>query len=210
MTLASEETPKAGKRPDTLSDGLTGYRIGPKIRALRQDKGLSLSQLGDHSGLSAGMISKIERGQLFPTLPTLLRIAMVFGVRLEHFFLNEGAPVLEIVRRKDRLRLPNVVNGRPVFFFESLDFPVADKPVESYLAEFLPRRAATPTHSHKGVELIYVMDGSVGLSIHNLEHRLDFGDSIYFDAGFDHSYRCIGESTAKAMVVVAGGGRVAE
>ena len=40
---------------------------------------MGLAQLGKHTGLSPGLLSKIERGQLFPTLPTLLRIALVFG-----------------------------------------------------------------------------------------------------------------------------------
>ena len=65
---------------ETLTAGLESYGIGAKIRALRQNKDLALVQLGEHTGLSPGMLSKIERGQLFPTLPTLLRIAMVFGV----------------------------------------------------------------------------------------------------------------------------------
>ena len=45
-------------------------------------------QLGEHTGLSAGLLSKIKRGQLIPTLPTLLKIAQVFGVGLENFFIR--------------------------------------------------------------------------------------------------------------------------
>jgi len=77
---------------DVLSEGLEIYQIGPKIRSLRTSKSLGLAQLGDHTGLSAGMLSKIERGQVVPTLPTLLKIAMVFGVGLEHFFKENGHP----------------------------------------------------------------------------------------------------------------------
>jgi len=73
---------------DTLTEGLKRYEIGPKIRALRVKKKLGLAQLGEHTGLSPALLSKIERGNLFPTLPTLLRIAMVFGVGLEHFFVE--------------------------------------------------------------------------------------------------------------------------
>src|SRR5436190_11740732 len=69
----------------TLSSGLQQYQIGPKLRSLRLRKKLGLVELGSHTGLSAAMLSKIERGVLFPTLPTLLRIAMVFNVGLEHF-----------------------------------------------------------------------------------------------------------------------------
>ena len=65
---------------DTLVAGLRRCEIGSKLRALRVKKKLGLVQLGEHTGLSAALLSKIERGNLFPTLPRLLRIAMVFGV----------------------------------------------------------------------------------------------------------------------------------
>ena len=70
----------------SLSRDLAGYGIGDTLRALRLRRKLGLVELGRHSGLSPAMLSKLERGRLFPTLPTLLRIAMVFGVGLDHFF----------------------------------------------------------------------------------------------------------------------------
>ena len=92
---------------DTLSKGLEDYEIGAKVRALRSNKGMALAQLGKHSGLSVGMLSKIERGQIVPTLPTLLRIAMVFGVGLDHFFAEDtDKPLVAITRKKDRMRFP--------------------------------------------------------------------------------------------------------
>src|SRR3954454_24984695 len=93
---------------DTLAAGLRRYEIGSKRRALRVKKKLGLGALGEHTGLSAALLAKIERGNLFPTLPTLLRIAMVFGVGLEHFFIeSEDRPLVVVNRKKDRLRLPN-------------------------------------------------------------------------------------------------------
>src|SRR4051794_14483530 len=93
---------------ETLTSGLRRYQIGSKIRALRLRKKLGLVQLGEHTGLSAALLSKIERGNLFPTLPTLLRIAMVFGVGLEYFFIErEDSPILQVTRKAERVRLPN-------------------------------------------------------------------------------------------------------
>ena len=110
---------------ETLVSGLEQYKIGPKIRALRLKKQLGLVQLGEHTGLSPAMLSKIERNALFPTLPTLLRIAMVFGVGLEHFFTESAEPSLvAVVRRKDRLRLPDRPDEAGLsYVFESLNFP---------------------------------------------------------------------------------------
>ena len=99
---------------ETLSVGLEKYQIGPKLRKLRLRKKLGLTELGRHTGLSAGMLSKIERGLLFPTLPTLLRIALVFNTGLEHFFSNEEAgPQIAVVRKNQRLKFPNPPGGKP-------------------------------------------------------------------------------------------------
>ena len=62
----------------TLTEGLDRYSIGPKLRELRTKKKIGLVELGRRTGLSAALLSKIERGKMYPTLPTLLRISMVF------------------------------------------------------------------------------------------------------------------------------------
>src|SRR6187431_681810 len=144
---------------ETLVTGIEHYKIGPKIRALRLKKKLGLVQLGEHTGLSPGMLSKIERGALFPTLPTLLRIALVFGVGLEHFFVETSErPTIAVVRRKDRLRLPDRPGEEtPSYFFESLDFPVTDRKLQAFYAEFPISSKVSELHQHEGVELIYVL-----------------------------------------------------
>lgn len=190
---------------ETLSSGLEGYQIGPKIRMLRQKKDLGLVQLGEHTGLSSGMLSKIERGQLFPTLPTLLKIAMVFGVGLEHFFVDQDdAPLKAVVRKQDRLRLPDQPGKEaPSYFFESLDFPVSDRKMEAYYAEFDGPSEPTESHKHPGAEIIYVMKGELVVTIGGEDTTLQEGDSMYFDSGHAHTYRRHGPAPCAAMVVVA-------
>src|SRR5271168_3319996 len=114
---------------ETLSKGLRSYAIGEKLRGLRLRKKMGLVELGQHTGLSAAMLSKVERGKLFPTLPTLLRIALVFSVGLEYFFLDEKKRhVVAIVRRAQRKRFPERPDGRDVsFYFESLDFAAVER-----------------------------------------------------------------------------------
>ena len=108
----------------TLERGLRTYAIGDKLRSLRLSKKMGLVELGRHTGLSAALLSKIERGRLFPTLPTLLRVALVFGVGLEFFIANDSKRnAVAIVRRGERQRFPERPGGKDVsFFFESLDF----------------------------------------------------------------------------------------
>lgn len=189
---------------ETLSEGLEAYHIGPRVRALRLSKALSLAELGEHTSLSAGMLSKIERGQVFPTLPTLLRIAMVFDVGLDHFFSPEsGRRVLAVVRRADRIALPNATRGEAAYTFESLDFPVRDRSLSTYLAEFAPGAAASAPHAHAGIEVIYVMAGTLVLDVEGEQVELGEGDAVHFDSGAAHSYRGAGAVPCRALVVVA-------
>ncbi len=187
---------------ETLQNGLQAYEIGATIRTLRFDKGMGLEQLGSHTGLSAGMLSRIERGHIFPTLPTLLRIAMVFGVGLDYFFAaNTETPALAIVRKQDRMRFPNTTEGRPQFHFESLDFPITDRLLETFLAEF-SSATPTPPHSHLGAEVVYVLKGQLQINIQGDQHRLEEGDAMYFDPSPEHSYVRLGAENCTVFIAI--------
>jgi len=188
----------------TLEKGLRAYGIGSKLRRLRLSKNMGLVELGRHTGLSAALLSKIERDRLFPTLPTLLRIALVFGVGLEFFVSDERARnVVAVVRRRERQRLPERPGAKDVsFFFESLDFTAVERRLNAYYAEFepLPAEKARP-HQHPGVEFLYVLKGKLALRVAGEDQLLDEGDSVYFNSTRPHSYRRIGSKTCSALVV---------
>ena len=186
----------------TLINELDHYEVGPKIRELRAKRKIRLVELGRHTGLSAALLSKIERGKMYPTLPTLWRIADVFSVGLEYFFKPEESPVT-IVRQKDRLKLTEKTDkGKASYHFESLDFPVKKRRINAYLAEF----ASLPLddvklHKHDGIEFIHVMEGKLGLYVRNGEQKLGSGDSAYLVSSVPHGYRRIGRAPCRAVVV---------
>jgi transcriptional regulator with XRE-family HTH domain len=191
----------------TLQSGLGDYDIGGKVRTLRLKKKMGLVELGRHTGLSPALLSKIERGRLFPTLPTLLRIALVFGVGLEFFFAGaREKPLVAVVRQRERVRLPERPEARDrAFDFESLDYPAVERRFNTYYAEFQPvapdRRRA---HEHGGAEFIYLLKGTLIVQIGLDEHTLGQGDSIYFDSSVPHSYSRRGERACSAIVVTSG------
>jgi len=189
---------------ETLTKGLGRYAIGEKLRALRLKKKIGLVELGRHTGLSAAMLSKVERGKLYPTLPTLLRIALVFSVGLEYFFSDDQKRrVLAIVRRADRKRFPEHPDGRDIsFYFESLDFAAVERKLNAYYAEFqhLSPGKARP-HHHPGVEFLSVLRGKLEMHIGTEDYVLDSGDSIYFDSTIAHSYRRVSQKPCSAIVV---------
>jgi transcriptional regulator with XRE-family HTH domain len=190
----------------TLQKGLSEYAVGAKIRALRLKKKMGLVELGKHSGLSPALLSKIERGRLFPTLPTLLRIALVFSVGLEFFFSgSHDKPLVAVVRKRDRVALPDRPGAREAaYWFESLDYPATERRFNSYYAEFFPVSTGNlRPHDHAGVEFIYTLKGTLSVHIGDEEHALQPGDSMYFDATAPHAYRRSRGRICSAIVVTA-------
>jgi transcriptional regulator with XRE-family HTH domain len=187
----------------TLKDELHGYGIGGKLRALRLRKKLGLVELGRHTGLSPALLSKLERDKMFPTLQTLLRIAMVFNVELDSFFSDHRKRrVCAVVRKDSRQSFPESPDRRdPAYHFESLTFPVAEAKCHAYVASFHRVAAgARRTHHHPGIELIYVLSGALEVGIATTEHTLQTGDAMYFDSTVPHSYRRMGRHTCSALI----------
>jgi len=190
----------------TLQKELGDYTIGDKIRTLRLKKKMGLVELGKHTGLSPALLSKIERGRLFPTLPTLMRIALVFSVGLEFFFAGaREKPLVAVVRKSQRVQLPERPGARePAYRFESLDFPATERRFNSYYAEFFPVEAdKLHPHSHPGVEFICMLQGRLAVHMDEVEHVLDAGDSMYFDSSIPHAYRRGGGRKCTAIVVTS-------
>jgi transcriptional regulator with XRE-family HTH domain len=191
----------------TIDDNLRPYQIGPKLRALRLKKSMGLVELGKHTGLSPALLSKLERDKLYPTLPTLLRIALVFSVGLDYFFTDERKRhIVSVVKKDERIKLPDRPGTTEVaYYFESLDFKSNERRTNAYLAEFEPiAEEKLKPHQHPGSEFLHVTKGKLGLRIGMDDYELDAGDSIYFDPSVPHTYRRVGKQPCQALIVTAG------
>ena len=178
-------------------------RIGERIKHLRLKKAMGLVELGRHTGLSASFLSQLETGRVVPTLRNLARISMVFAKDLSYFFEPEPQKLFRVHRAKDRTRLPQTGVDDPSYFFESLGLITPDRSLDPYYAEFLPLRTGREVraHQHAGNEFLYVTSGEMELRHGESVHRLVEGDAVYFDAGMTHSYVCVGDEPAKAVIV---------
>ena len=190
--------------PEAINQGLGRYSIGEKLRTLRLRKSMGLVELSKHTGLSAALLSKLERGKLFPTLPTLLRIAMVYSVGLDFFFTDERKRrVVSVVRKQDRVRFPERPGAQDVpYYFECLDYKANERKLNGFVAEF---HEVTPEkvrpHQHPGVELLYLLKGSLALKIGSEEFQLEAEDAVYFDAAVQHSYRRRGAKPCTGVII---------
>lgn len=191
---------------ETLQHGLRDYSIGGKMRDLRLRKKMGLVELARHTGLSAALLSKIERGRLFPTLPTLLRVALVFSVGLGYFFAEDRSRhAFAVMRKKDRKRFsiaPGAKDAPP--FFVCLDYNAIERKFNAYLADFPARTRGKPfKHDHEGIEFIHVLSGKLVLTMRDEETMLEAGDSVYFDSTVPHSYQRGGTRSCTAFIVTA-------
>ena len=204
-----KDTKLAGEREktDVIEDSIRPYAIGEKLRSLRQRKSMGLAQLAAHTGLSAAMLSKLENARLVPTLPTLVRIATVFNVGLDYFFTDPRKRHIVAISRKDeRIKLPADAKPRDAAYdFESLNFRATERKLNAFLAHFhdLPPAKITP-HYHAGVELLYVIEGKIEISIGTEIYQLSNGDAVYFDSIQKHAYRRRGPGNCTAVVVTTG------
>jgi transcriptional regulator with XRE-family HTH domain len=187
-----------------VNESLRPYAIADKLRTLRLRKSMGLAQLAEHTGLSQAMLSRLENGRLVPTLPTLTRIAMVFSVGLDYFFTDPRKRyVTSVIRRSERKLFPSDPKATIVpWHFESLDFRVNERKLNGYLAHFhpmLPEKVVP--HHHPGVELLYLIEGKLEMTVGVEKYQLAEGDAIYFDSLQKHSYRSLMKSPCTAMVV---------
>jgi transcriptional regulator with XRE-family HTH domain len=200
---ARQAAPTTQIAPETAEAFISEKRIGERIKRLRLKRSMGLVELGRHTGLSASFLSQLETGRVVPTLRNLARIAMVFSKDLSYFFEADPIALFRVHRRHERMKLPQTGVDDPTYYFESLAFLVPDRQIDPYHAEFLPLKASQTVrpHMHVGFEFLYMLHGTLALQHGEQTTLLEPGDSVYFDAGTSHSYRCAGSVPACALII---------
>jgi transcriptional regulator with XRE-family HTH domain len=181
--------------------------IGPRVHALREAMGLSLRDLAERSGVSAPMLSQVERGETSPTLSVAGRIAVGLELSLSQLLrLDEGEGVT-VVRKSERRSGGPRERGHA---YEIITPPLPGQRAE-VSCHTLAAGAATggpgdpPMHEAGSRETAVVTDGAVTLRIAGREYRLEDGDSVTFDADLPHHFENPEAEEARFMSVVSAG-----
>jgi transcriptional regulator with XRE-family HTH domain len=182
-----------------------GAAIGGRVKALREGLDLSLRDLAERSGVSAPMLSQVERGETSPTLAVAAKIAAGLDLSLSQLLRLDEAEHVVIVRRTDRRETTR--NGHR---FEELTPPLPGQRADVSLHTLKPGAATggpddPPIHEPGSRETAVVQAGAVTLVIDGDEHDLREGDSVTFDADLPHHFENRGRSTAVLLAVVAAG-----
>jgi transcriptional regulator with XRE-family HTH domain len=179
--------------------------IGPRVRAIRESRALSVEQLADRAGLRVELINRVEAGSIMPSLAPLMRVARALGVRFGAFFDDQEHLGPVITRSDERPRVARFSGkdrpGRGELDFYSLAANKAGRHVEPFIVNIHPSSARTPKLSaHEGEEFIYVLTGEVEVNYGRETHRLRAGDSIYYDSLVPHDVHADAEATVLACV----------
>jgi transcriptional regulator with XRE-family HTH domain len=182
--------------------------IGQKVQHMRSNKGLSLQQLAEKTGLSKPLISQIENEQISPPISTLLKIANSLDTDISFFFQDQVQEVkTAVVRSDERIISPRRhVQGkaRLGYTYEALAAPKPFKKMEPFMVTFEVKDPEEVIQfSHAGEEFAFVLEGQLEFSTQEQTIVLNPGDSLYFDSDQLHGFRAVGDTPAKALVTVS-------
>jgi XRE family transcriptional regulator, regulator of sulfur utilization len=177
--------------------------LGPRIRALREAGGLSLRDLAERSGVSAPMLSQVERGETSPTLQVATRIATGLELRLSQLLRLDEDGAVSIVRAGDR-RSGGRSNGHA---YEILTPALPGQRAEVTRHVLAPRARTgdAPMHEPGSRETVIVLGGAVAFFCDADRHELLTGDSVTFDADLPHHFENHGKEEAVLLGVLSAG-----
>jgi transcriptional regulator with XRE-family HTH domain len=202
MSTAAAKSPRA-KSGD--HDAAAPTNVGSRIKALRDAMGLSLRDLAERSGVSAPMLSQVERGETSPTLAVAEKIAAGLELTLSQLLrLDEGQHVA-LSRAGERRRFE-----RGGHRFEELTPPLPGQRADVSLHTLEPGattggRADPPMHEPGSRETAVVLNGHLALFVEGARHDLSSGDSVTFDADLPHHFENDGEDPTRFIAVIAAG-----
>jgi transcriptional regulator with XRE-family HTH domain len=190
-----------------LDDIERQIHIGPRVRALREAMDLSLRDLADRSGVSAPMLSQVERGETSPTLQVATRIAAGLELRLSQLLRLDEAGTVTVVRAGERRRGGSPAAGHS---FEVLTAPLPGQRAELSRHTLAPGGKTggpgdPPMHEPGSREIALVESGTLALDIDGDRHDLAAGDCVTFDADLPHHFENPGPGEAVILAVVSAG-----
>ncbi len=179
--------------------------VGARVKRLREGMDLSLRDLAERSGVSAPMLSQVERGETSPTLAVAQKIAAGLDLTLSQLLrLDEDRHVVIVRAGEGRTRRRR---GHRV---EELTPPLPGQRADVSVHTLAPGSVTgglddPPLHEPGSRETAVVLEGEVELFIDGQRHELQEGDSVTFDADLPHHFENNGSAETRLIAVVAAG-----
>ena len=184
----------------TAGEGLrprAGAKLGPRLRALRLDRSLTLEKAAAKAKVSVSFLSALEKGDTGVSVATLRRILSLYGTTLAEL----GSSGIHGPRQLTRASRRTTIDGR----FEGVRIAQLAEPpalMEAQLFEVEPGGGSQGGYSHEGEEFVYVLEGIFEVTLGKSRPcRLGPGDCLYYASTTEHSWKNPGRRLARLMWV---------
>jgi transcriptional regulator with XRE-family HTH domain len=170
--------------------GATLDLVGPRLRKVRELRGITLTDVAERTGISKSTLSRLETGQRRPSLELLLPLAQTYRVPLDDLV---GAP--EVGDPRIRLR-PRRVHGRTVL-------PLTRNPdgVQAWKIIIPANQTSPEPRTHDGYEWLYVLTGRMRLVLGDQDLVLGVGEAAEFDTQVPHWFGSTGDGPAEVLSI---------
>lgn len=192
--------------PPALSSSDRRARMGERLRQLRRDRGMTLQEVAERSGLAVSTVSKVERGLMALTYDRFSELAAGLGADIAELFAD-GARFKAgevAVARAGQHRL----HETDTYLYEMLFPDIWGKSMTPMIGNLRPFEKMNFDRfiSHSGEEFLFVLSGRVTVYLQDkVPFVLEAGDSIYLDSARGHLYASSGEEAARILVVCTNG-----
>lgn len=163
--------------------------IGHEVRTYRKKLGITVADLAAATGMSVGMLSKIENGNISPSLTTLQALSKALGMPITAFFKGFEEPKsASFVKAGEGVNLERrgTRAGHHYSLLGHIENNTSGVVVEPYLITLNAESDIFPTFQHEGMEFLYMLEGEVVYRHGDSLYRMQAGDSLFFDADAPH------------------------
>lgn len=176
--------------------------VAVRLKTLRTERGLTLDQLAEQSGVSRAMISRVERGEASPTAALLARLCSALGVSLSVFFATSGKEASPLARRADQPVWRDPESGylrrvvSPSGLGARVDVVEVEFPAGAEV-RFPGQQASRSQSQH-----VWLFEGEMEVTVGETVHRLSAGDCLFMNVGDVHGFRNPTDKPARYAVII--------
>jgi transcriptional regulator with XRE-family HTH domain len=179
--------------------------VGARVRAVREQKALSLEDVAQRTGFLESTIAQIESGEILPPLGDLVKLARALEMKMGYLLVQGESKPYTVVHKKNRKPISRFGSQKTIrygYSYESLAPEKQDRNMEPFLVTLEPTKEEEAPSTHEGEEFIFVLEGEIEVLLGEKRELLQREDSIYYDSSLPHRVRALGAQSARIVAVL--------
>ncbi|MCA1905838.1 MAG: XRE family transcriptional regulator [Desulfarculus sp.] len=179
--------------------------VGQRVRQIREQKGLTLTDLAQRTGLMEQFLADIEAETASPPLGVLVKLGKALGMKMGTLIASGEERPYTVVRSSERQAMSRLSSQRGTAYgysYQSLAPKKKNRSMDPFVVTLEQAAQDVPPSSHEGEEFIFVLEGSMEALVGEAMEILGPGDSIYYDSSEPHLLRPHGEGPTRILAVI--------